>query len=194
MVVSRTLEKMTMMPVVRLNDATFVDLKSVATWLEAKTPSEAIDRLVREKMAALGLERDAEPASSAGPKYLLHPENLTYTRLLAAHVKDQAVVRPNWAKILLAVISVLKAKGEGLSSESLCLELQIPAKTGVYEKEGYRYYPSLDISIQGQSAADAWKETSRIAEKHRISVDVTFQWRDNEKALYPGKTARVKAG
>ncbi|QDA35765.1 hypothetical protein E4191_16500 (plasmid) [Paracoccus liaowanqingii] len=185
-----------MMPVIRLNDATFVDLKSVATWLEAKTPSEAIDKLVREKMAALDLERDDMAASSVGekPKFLFEETRLSYTRLLAASVKGQAVPRQNWANVLLAVISVLKSKGKGLSSESLCLELQVPSKVGVYNKDGYKYHPSLDISIQGQSAADAWKETSRIANKHRIPVEVTFQWRDNEKAVHPGQSARLKAG
>ena len=46
-----------MMPVVRLNDATFMDLKSISTWFGTKTPAEAIDRIVREAMEQLGLER-----------------------------------------------------------------------------------------------------------------------------------------
>src|ERR1700733_1180389 len=48
-----------MMPVIRLSDAAFSELKTIATWLSTKTPSETIDRLVREKLDELGLERDS---------------------------------------------------------------------------------------------------------------------------------------
>jgi hypothetical protein len=43
-----------MMPVIRVNDATFVDLKAISKWLETKTPTETIDALVRDKMLELG--------------------------------------------------------------------------------------------------------------------------------------------
>ena len=49
------------MPVVRINDATFADLSTLKTWFGTKTPSETIDRLVRETMDQLGMERDDEP-------------------------------------------------------------------------------------------------------------------------------------
>ena len=42
-----------MMPVVRINDATFADLSTLKTWFSTKTPSETIDRLVREAMEQL---------------------------------------------------------------------------------------------------------------------------------------------
>ena len=53
-----------MMPVVRINDATFADLKSIAIWLGTKTPSETIDWIVRDAMDQLGMERDAEPEAT----------------------------------------------------------------------------------------------------------------------------------
>ena len=55
-----------MMPVTRINDATFADLKVIATWLGTGTPSETIDALVREKMDALDLERDVDDATTVG--------------------------------------------------------------------------------------------------------------------------------
>lgn len=183
-----------MMPVIRLNDATFADLKSIATWLEAKTPSEAIDKLVREKMTALGLERDVESATLVGekPKFLLATPSLFHAKLIAACVKKQEIDKPNWAKVLLTVITAVKAKG--MSDESLCQELNIPSKVGSYIQEGYRYHPTLHVSIQGQSAPEAWKETRRLANKHRIPVEVTLKWRDNPKAQYPGQSRRLSAG
>ena len=53
-----------MMPVVRINDATFADLKSIATWFGTKTPSQTIDRIVQEAMEQLGMERDEEPEAA----------------------------------------------------------------------------------------------------------------------------------
>ena len=44
-----------MMPVIRLSDATFSELKAIATWLSAKTPSETIDRLVVRNWMSWGL-------------------------------------------------------------------------------------------------------------------------------------------
>ncbi len=49
-----------MVPVIRLNDTTFVDLKIISTWIGAKTSSEAIAVIVREKREALDLEQDLD--------------------------------------------------------------------------------------------------------------------------------------
>lgn len=66
-----------------------------------------------------------------------------------------------------------------------------------FEDEGFKYHPDLRVSIQGQSASDAWKEVDRLAKKWRIPVTVEFWWRQNSKALYPGcsapETCRVAA-
>ena len=108
-----------MMPVVRVNDATFVDLKSVATWLGTETPSLTIDRLVREKMEQLGLERDdaseevvASEAVSAtsdnGVMEFRSAPGLSFTRLLDASVGGQALAKANWSGVLLKVIAATK--------------------------------------------------------------------------------------
>jgi len=47
---------------------------------------------------------------------------------------------------------------------------------------------------QGQSAADSWKEISRPAAKHRITMKVLFQWRANPKAKRPGSVSLIRAG
>ncbi|WP_372615180.1 T4SS efffector SepA family protein, partial [Aquicoccus sp.] len=194
---SRYRKGMKMMPVVRLNDATFVDLKSIATWVGSRTPSETIDQLVKEKMAALDLERDVEPESSVendDGDHLVFDKTpgLSFTKVMSADVEGKALRKPNWASILLAVIAALKSRG--MSGEKLVRELQVPSKATDYDEDGYRFHPELGISVQGQSAPDAWKEASRIAAKHKIPLKVVFQWRDNEKAQYPGRTGVLRAG
>lgn len=181
------------MPVVRLNDATFIDLKCISTWMGTETPSETIVQLVREKMAALDLERDIGATSEARSfmEFKTTP-GLSFTKVLSAEIDHKKIEKPNWAAILLGVVSSLKAKG--LSGERLSEAIHIPTKTACYEEEGFRYYPDLGISIQGQSAQEAWKEVSRIADKHGIGVQVTFQWRDNEKAQHPGQKGVLRSG
>jgi hypothetical protein len=92
----------------------------------------------------------------------------------------------------LAVIAQVKAKGA--EGERLVRELAIPAKAEKYEEEGFKFHPDLGISVQGQSASDAWKEVDRLAKKWRIPVTVEFWWRQNPKAQYPGKTGVLSSG
>lgn len=186
-----------MMPVIRINDATFADLKSIATWYGAKTPSETIDRIVQEAMEQLGMERDDSPdeavaVTSDGAIQFENAPGLAFTKPLAASINGKSIRSPRWASILLAMVAQVKARG--FEGSKLVSELAIPAKTGRYEEEGFKYYPDLGISIQGQSASDAWKEVDRLAKKWRIPATVEFWWRLNPKAQYPGRTGKLRSG
>lgn len=177
------------MPVIRISDATFVELKAVSTWLSTTTPSDTIERLVRDKLDELGLERDASGETEASsPDSVLkfdRAPGLSFTRVLAARINGNPIERANWANVLTSIIAAVK--GKGLSGEKLVTELQVPAKVRSYNEEGFRYYEDLGISLQGQSAQDAWKEVDRLARKWKISVQVDFQWRQNDKAQHPGR-------
>jgi hypothetical protein len=184
------------MPVIRLNDAAFVDLKTISTWIGTKTPSETIDAIVREKMEVLDLERDINNGAlvndnAEGDLVFEKAPGLSFTRILSASVDNGKPGKINWAGLLMKVIGAVKAKG--LSGEKLVTELQIPAKVSEYTMDGYKFQPDLGISIQGQSAQDAWKEISRLAQKYHIPVEVRFQWRDNEKAQHPGEIGVIRA-
>lgn len=187
-----------MTPVVRINDATFADLKSIAKWYGTETPSATIDLVVQNTMERLGLERDAEPDEAAattvddGLMQFDSAPGLAFTKPLAASINGKSLHNPRWSAILLAVIGQVKAKG--FAGEKLVRELAIQAKAEKYEKEGFRYHPDLGISVQGQSASDCWREVDRLAKKWRIPVSVEFRWRQNSKAQYPGKTGVLQSG
>ncbi|KAB2789877.1 hypothetical protein F9L06_25730 [Brucella anthropi] len=186
-----------MMPVVRINDATFADLSTLKTWYSTKTPSETIDRIVREAMEQLGIERDDEHeivanTTSEGAIQFDTAPGLAFTKPLAASINGKALHSPRWAALLLTMIGQVKAKG--FEGEKLVRELAIPAKAVQYEEEGFKYHPDLGISVQGQSAADCWKEVDRLAKKWRIPVLVEFWWRQNPKAQHPGKTGLLRSG
>ncbi|MES3093869.1 hypothetical protein O6027_19950 [Sphingomonas aerolata] len=186
-----------MMPVLRIDDATFAGLSTLKTWFGTKTPSDTIERVVREAMDQLGFERDDEPdaevvVSAEGAMEFAEAPGLTFTKPLAASLNGKAIQSPRWSSILLAMIAHLKAAG--VSSEQLVRELHIPVKVGSYVNEGFRYHHSLGISLQGQSAADAWKEIDRLARKWKVPVTVEFWWRQNSKAQYPGRTGILRSG
>ena len=186
-----------MMPVLRINDATFGDLSTLKTWFGTKTPSETIDRIVREMMDQLGMERDDEAeaavtVSNDGTMEFDAPPSLAFTKPLSASVNGKAVHSPRWSAILLTTIAQLKAKG--FEGQKLVSELNLPSKNERYEEEGYKYHPSLGISVQGQSAVDAWREIDRIAKNWSIPVIVKFWWRQNQKAQDPGRTGLLKSG
>lgn len=185
------------MPVIRINDATFANLKSISTWLGTKTPSDTIDRIVRGAMDELGIERDEEAGdaillTSGGRMQFASAPSLAFTKPVSASINGESIQNPRWSTILLAVIAQVKAKlGE---SDKLLRELHVPAKGKKHENDGFRYHPELGISIQGQSASDAWKEADRLAKKWNIPVEVEFGWRQNPKAQYPGRTGLLRAG
>ena len=186
-----------MMPVIRINDATFAELSTLSKWLGTKTPGETIDRIVQDALEGLGMERDSEPEEAAtitgdGVMEFYTAPGLTFTKPLSALVNGQAITNPRWSAILLHVIAQVKAKG--FEGKRLVKELNVPAKAERYEEEGFSYHPDLGISVQGQSAADAWKEIDRLAKAQNIPVSVEFWWRQNAKAQYPGKVGRPSIG
>lgn len=185
------------MPVVRINEATFADLSTLKTWYGTKTPSETIDSIVRAAMEQLGMERDEAPndvvtTTGDGPMLFESAPGLAFTKPLAASINGKALHGPRWAAILLTMIGQVKAKG--VEGERLVHELAIPAKAEQCEAEGFKYHSDLGISVQGQSASDCWKEVDRLAKKWRIPVSVEFQWRQNPKAQYPGKSGLLRSG
>ncbi|AZO47245.1 MAG: hypothetical protein EOS54_09705 [Mesorhizobium sp.] len=186
-----------MMPVIRINDATFSDLKSISTWFGTKTPTETIDRIVREAMEQLGLERDDEPEeaiSTDGPAlHFTTAPGLAFTKPLKVTINSKNLPSPRWASILLTMIKHVRAKSK-LDGDALVGALGVPAKAERFEDDGFKYHPDLGISVQGQSASDAWKEVDRLAKKWHIPVSVEFWWRQNSKAQYPGKTGILRSG
>lgn len=186
-----------MMPVLRINDATFANLSTLKTWFGTKSPSETIDRIVQDAMEQLGIERDDElegvPVTPTGGALVFDTApSLTFTKPIKATINGKSIQNPNWASILHMMIGQVKTKG--FEGERLVRELAVPAKASSYEDDGYRFFPELGISVQGQSAADAWKEVDRLAKKLRIPVTVEFVWRQNPKAQHPGRAGVLRSG
>lgn len=185
------------MPVVRINDVTFSHISTLKTWYKTKSPSETIDRIVREVMEDLGIEHndeiDSVPVKSDGsPRIFDVAPSLAFTKPVKATIDGEIVKNPNWASILLVMIAHVKAKG--FEGEKLVRKLGVPSKAASYTQNGYKYAPELGISVQGQSAADAWNEVARLAKRWSIPAEVEFIWRQNPKALHPGEMGVLRSG
>jgi hypothetical protein len=184
------------MPVIRVDDATFVDLSVLKTWFGTKTPGETIARAVEIAKDQLGLEGEvdeaAEDSGCSPPLKFSAAPGLSFTKPLAAKVNGKSIRSPRWSAILLSAIAQVKAKG--FEGERLVNELAIHSKVEEFNEEGFRFYPDLGISVQGQSASDAWREIDRLATKWGFPVEVEFWWRQNPKAQHPGRTGILRAG
>ncbi len=189
-----------MMPVVRVSDAAFMDLKLLSKWLETKTPGATIEEIISRSMDDLGLVQGASAEAHVGgelpaagaPMTFKKTPGLSFTKVLTAKVDGIPVPNPKWGTVLTKTIgAVLKT---GLNAEALVRDLQINARSDQYEEHGYKYQPEVGLSIQGQSAPDAWREISRLANKWQIPVEVEFQWRENPKAQHPGRLGVLHAG
>ena len=186
-----------MMPVIRISDATFADLKAVATWLETDTPSLTIEKLVAEKMVTLDLERDLPEALDQGetdadtPLEFKRTPGLSFTRVIGARVNGIGLPVKNWAGLMIELAAKVRATGK--TAQEMVTELGVPSHIGRYEDQGYKYYDQLGVSIQGQSAPDAWREIERIARKWSWSIEVDFEWRDNPKAAHPGRRGILRS-
>ena len=155
------------------------------------------DNLVAEMMKTLDLERDFEDVVETGDTESKATEfqrapGLTFTRVISASIDGKDVQKPNWATLLLEAIAAIKSKGIG--GDDLVKELEVPASKSRLETQGYTFHQNLGISVQGQSAQDAWKEINRISDNWQVPVKVHFQWRHNPKAQHPGKEGVLRAG
>jgi hypothetical protein len=56
-----------MMPTVRINDATFVDISLLRAWFRTETPDETIAHIVKMVMEKIGIEQDNEEECATVP-------------------------------------------------------------------------------------------------------------------------------
>lgn len=176
-----------MSPSIELNDEIFARLQKHAIPL-VDTPLTVISRALDALEAG-----DEEPASTEranSPRSFnpAAPPNLTHTTPRRAEVAGKALPKSEtyWNSIMFAAIT--EAANKGTLPEDLLELLTIPCVIGEKVGSGYRYLADAGISVQGQDANRAWRETYRIASSIGVSVQVVFVWGENPKAAMPGAT------
>jgi hypothetical protein len=57
---------------------------------------------------------------------------------------------------------------------------------------GYHFVPQIGISVQGVDANHAWTYALRLAQYLKTPLRVSVEWRQNDKAAFPGEKALIE--
>lgn len=171
------------------SDATFERLKSYAEPLV-----DTIDTVINRALDALDEIQGRQPDSGMKAFNPAAPPNLAHTTVRSIELCGR-ILHPNetfWNTLLIAVLR--EAVSRGVSSLTLEAVLTANCIAGRKEDDGYRFYKDLDLSIQGQDSNAAWRATYNLAKDLDLSLKVTFSWRDNPKAAFPGLIGTFTVG
>jgi hypothetical protein len=177
------------MPTVDLSEHAFAELKSLAEPF-VDTPASLTARLIHEEVVRRGRHSTGDGSGSAGAEQLLtqNPishESLRHTRLLSAEVDGRELYRPKW-NALMEHLHVLALKHLG-SFDALKGLSGAQLRKGRFEKQGFKYVPDADFSIQGTEANLTWDRSLKLAQTMQIPIKAVFEWHDKEGAVHPGK-------
>jgi hypothetical protein len=111
--------------------------------------------------------------------------DLTHTKLLTAKINGKTLEGANWNKLLS--YSVIIAANQCRTDDDLRRAIIINFEKGRKEDAGYHFIPGVNLSIQGQSAGDAWKAIWHVVKRFDLSIEVDFIWRDKPEAAFPGE-------
>jgi hypothetical protein len=149
------------------------------------TPLSVIERAVR----ALE-EGDEEPKRSEADESRrtfnpAAPPNLTFTKPRSAIINERQLPysQAYWNAIMIEVIK--EAALRGVSTDELLCLITVNSQAGARHDNGFTFIKEAGLSIQGQDANGAWRQTYVIASSFRIPVDVVFAWQNNPKAAMP---------
>lgn len=173
------------MPVViELPDELFAKLQRHAIPL-VDTPLTVIDR------ALTALEEGDEEDNSKGGDFGIRSFNpaaapsLSFTtpQIVKIGTKMLPKSKTYWNPIMYAVIE--EAAKRSIPQSDIMDLLVVPHIVGRKEDNGYKYVEAAGISVQGQDANSAWKQTYRLASSFGIAVQVEFSWQNTDKAALP---------
>jgi len=175
-----------MSPSIDLTDELFSRLQKHAVPL-VDTPLTVIARALDALEA--GDEEPAREGQATGLRSFnpAAAPNLAHTTPKRAEIAGISLPKAQtyWNPIMFGVIT--EAAKQGVKAEDLLDLISSPAVKGKKEDSGYRYLPEAGISVQGQDANSAWKQTYRVASSCGVHVHVVFGWQDNPKAAMPGQ-------
>jgi hypothetical protein len=169
---------------VELPDELFAKLQKHAVPF-IDTPVSVIERAVRALEE--GDEEPAMPAGGAEPRSFnpAAPPDLTFTKPRTAVINGRRL--PNsltyWNAVLFAVIR--EAADRRISTEDLLALITVNSQAGRREDNGFNFIEEAGLSIQGQDANSAWRQSYVIASSIGIPVEVVFAWQNNSKAAMP---------
>jgi len=102
-----------------------------------------------------------------------------------AELNSKPIDSPNWNAVLDAAVRY--ARGNLPSVTDIRRLVPINMAPGRKTDKGYHWLQDADISVQGQSAKDAWRWTAELARQLKFEVKVAFYWQNKKGAAHPGE-------
>jgi len=112
----------------------------------------------------------------------IHPPDLFHTR---ARGTFGTTAFSNWNDLLR--IAHIEAFKKAKSFEELRTATHAQIRKGSHSESGYRFLSEIEISLQGVDANHAWPYALRLAKYVHAPLRASIEWRNNEKAAFPGK-------
>lgn len=169
---------------IELPDDLFQKLQKHAVPL-VDTPISVIERAIRALEE--GDEEPGDRAAADGPRTFnpAAPPNLTFTKPRSAVINGRQLPSSQayWNAIMFEVIK--EAAQRGASTEDLLALITVNSQAGGRQDNGFTFIEQARLSIQGQDANGAWRQTYVIASSIGIPVEVVFAWQNNTKAAMP---------
>jgi hypothetical protein len=178
--------------IIEISDELFARMQAFAAPL-VDTPETIISRAIAalESRGETGPQDGGSRTRSFNPAV---PPNLSHTTPRRMALAGRALSRSEtyWNTLMLEVIR--KARDEGLTPKQIQSTLSVNSVVGEKDFNGYKFLPDVGISVQGQDANSAWRQTYELATTIGAAVEVEFVWQNNPKAAMPGVTGRFSVG
>lgn len=176
---------------IQVSDETFARMQALAVPL-VDTPDSIILRALVALEGSGGADRGGEPsAHSFNPAV---PPSLSHTTLKSVALAGIRFERSETSWNNLMIEAIREAARRGWSKLDLALGLTVNSTPGRREDSGYKYIEDVDLSVQGQDANSAWRQTYDLACRVGFPIEAEFVWQDNPKAAMPGATGRFHVG
>ena len=122
-----------------------------------------------------------------------NPPSLRHTTVYRAKVNGREVDTAKWTNVRQSLIEIALSE-PAFGEPRLLRSRQMNAVKGAKSDKGYKYYPVLGISVQGQDANRAWQAAASLADALSVPVKVWFEWENRADAAYPGKRGLLTIG
>lgn len=117
------------------------------------------------------------------------PDDVTHTKVLEASISGRRLAKANWNALVDELLRL--ARKHVSSVEELRILCPANMVAGRKEDDGYSYLPDINLSVQGQDANAACRNSVAIAKEVGIELDVRFMWRHKRGAAHPGERGRL---
>lgn len=181
---------------VPLSDALFARAQSHAVPLVDDLESvinRAFDALEQlgKKAESGAHEPETQPIRSYNPAAA---PNLAFSQPVSIKLDGEDVPYGQlyWNHLMLKVIG--KAVDAGYSGEKLQPLMVVPSFVGIKTDQGFKFVKAAGISVQGQDANGAWKQTFHLAEQLGLKLEIVWKWQNTEKASLPGQKGSFSVG